>query len=155
MKKIISLIIVFGLMLLLVSCANNSEKETDAQSTKQVSTAEDSKKADIDLTQLSTKMAYSQLYNMIASPDDYIGKTVKMRGKYSVYDGENRKYYVCEIMDETACCTQGLEFILANGEEYPEYNPDSPITIEITGTFNTYLEDNQPYVQLENTKISK
>jgi len=110
---------------------------------------------DIDLTKLSNTMVYSQLYNMIANPENFIGKTVKLRGKYGVYDGENRKYYVCEVWDETACCSQGLEFILADSEEYPDYNPDLPITIEVTGTLNTYIEDSQPYVQLENATIRR
>ena len=92
---------------------------------------------------------------MVINPDKYIGKTVRLRGKYSVYDGENRKIYVCEVMDETACCTQGLEFILADSGEYPEYNPDIPISIEICGTFNTYIEDNHPYVQPEDATVSR
>jgi hypothetical protein len=57
-------------------------------------------------------------------------------------------------MDETACCSQGLEFVLSDSGEYPEYNPDMPINIEVCGTFNTYFEDNASYVHLENATIN-
>lgn len=154
MKKIISIMIISAVMLMLVSCGNNSENKSEAETTNPISTAESARAVDVDLTKLSDTMVYSQLYSMVVSPDNYIGKTVKLRGKYSVYDGESRKVYVCEVMDETACCSQGLEFVLSDSDEYPEYNPDSPITIEICGTFAKYVEDNATYVQLENASIS-
>ena len=153
MKKIISIVIITAILLMLASCGGNSENNSDAETTRAISVSEDAESVDIDLTKLSNTMVYSQLYNMVTKPDNYIGKTVKLRGKYSVYDGDNRKYYVCEVMDETACCSQGLEFVLADSEEYPEYNPDMPKSIEVCGTFNTYTEDNASYVQIENATI--
>ena len=37
---------------------------------------------DVDLTRLSSTMVYSEVYNMMYAPDDYIGKTIKMTGQF-------------------------------------------------------------------------
>ena len=53
---------------------------------KPVSTAS-AEGVDVDLTALSSTMVYSEVYNMMMSPNDYIGKVVKMQGTYLyVYD---------------------------------------------------------------------
>lgn len=33
---------------------------------------------DVDLTQLSSTMIYAEVYNMMVTPDEYVGKTVRM-----------------------------------------------------------------------------
>ena len=37
---------------------------------------------DFDLTRLSSTMVYSEVYNMMNAPGDYIGKTIKMTGQF-------------------------------------------------------------------------
>ena len=91
---------------------------------------------DVDLTKMSATMVYSEVYNMLAVPDDYIGKTVRMSGKFQIYEGEGRNYYVVIIPDATACCQQGMEFILADPDAYPEPGRD----VTVTGVFDTYYE---------------
>ena len=63
---------------------------------------------DIDLTALSSTMVYSEVYNMMTAPSDYIGKNVKMKGAFSYYQDPNtgNEYYACIIQDATACCAQ-------------------------------------------------
>lgn len=159
MKKFFNIALVILSVAMLASCNVNSDNKTENNKDTTAASENDNESFyedttytgnTVDLTKLSATVLYSELYNMITQPDDFIGKTVKMRGTYAVYNGEKRNYYVCEIQDSTACCTQGLEFILKDGEEYPEYNSESPVHIEIKGTFNTYKEDGQTYVQLEN-----
>ena len=75
-------------------------------------------------------------YNILALPDDYLGKTVRVSGKFQVYEGEGRYYYVVIIPDATACCQQGMEFILADPDAYPEPGRD----VTVTGVFDTYYE---------------
>ncbi len=41
---------------------------------------------DVDLTRLSSTMVYSEVYNMMYAPDDYIGKTIKMTGQFVYYE---------------------------------------------------------------------
>ncbi len=76
---------------------------------------------DVDLTALSATMVYSEVYNMMYYPENYVGKTVKMKGIYIVYhDEDSDKYYHgCVISDVTACCSQGIEFELTDDYKYP------------------------------------
>lgn len=120
--------------------AGNREAEApksgDASSPVSADPAAVSGQVDVDLTKMSATMVYSEVYNMLAVPDDYIGKTVRMSGKFQVYEGEGRNYYVVIIPDATACCQQGMEFILADPDAYPEPGRD----VTVTGVFDTYYE---------------
>ena len=120
--------------------AGNRETEApkngNASSPVSADPAAASGQVDVDLTKMSATMVYSEVYNMLAVPDDYIGKTVRMSGKFQVYEGEGRNYYVVIIPDATACCQQGMEFILADPDAYPEPGRD----VTVTGVFDTYYE---------------
>ena len=106
---------------------------------------------DIDLTAISSTMVYSEVYNMMMTPDDYIGKTVKMSGAYATYhdDATGNDYYACIMQDATACCSQGNEFVLADGN-YPESNDQ---TLSVVGTFDTYDENGTKYCTLRNAQL--
>ncbi len=75
---------------------------------------------DVDLTVLSSTMVYSEVYNMLYNdPAHYLGKTVKARGTFSIYqlvtDGvlqPDPVSYACIISDAAACCAEGMEFVL-------------------------------------------
>ena len=108
------------------------------------------KKDTVDLTALSSTMVYSEVYNMLSNPGEYMGKTVKMQGTMSVFEDSNtgNVYYACIIADATACCSQGLEFLLAEGD-YPEAGAE----ITVTGTFGTYFEGETQYCRLSDAKL--
>lgn len=112
--------------------------------------AENSSKAegiDVDLTALSSTMVYSEVYNMMADPKSYLGKTVKMKGITAIYHDEtdNNDYYACIVQDATACCAQGIEFQLENGD-YPPADKE----ITVVGTFSTYEIEGYEYFTLKN-----
>lgn len=114
-------------------------------------------KIDIDLTKLGSTMVYSQVYNMMNSPSEYIGKIVKVSGPFLPFDSNypNYCYPAIYIADATACCANGLEFLLygvprctkEGGNGYPLRNEEATIV----GRFNTYLEDGSRYVHLEDS----
>jgi len=106
---------------------------------------------DLDLTVLSANMVYAEVYGMMVTPTDYEGKVVKMQGIYdTMHDAStNKDYYFCIIQDATACCAQGIEFILEDENAYPE--PGSMITV--IGTFEIYMEGESMYCTLNNSKI--
>ncbi len=111
---------------------------------------------DVDLTVLSSTMVYSEVYNMMISPNNYIGKTVKMKGQFvPYYDESTGKYYfACFISDATACCSQGIEFILTDDYSYPEDYPMEGDTICVVGTFDTYMEGENMYCTLKNAVLA-
>ena len=110
---------------------------------------------DVDLTKLSSTMVYSEVYNMMYTPENYIGKTVKMSGMFVAYTNQDQSqfYPAVIIADATACCSQGLEFVLEGNPSYPEGYPETETDITVIGTFETYLEDGNTYCRLKNAKI--
>ncbi len=111
---------------------------------------------DVDLTVLSSTMVYSEVYNMMVSPDNYKGKTVKMKGQFVPYFDEStgKHYFACYISDATACCSQGMEFILTDEYSYPEDYPQEGDTICVVGTFDTYMEGENMYCTLRNAVLT-
>lgn len=98
---------------------NEEKKETKD---KEDTGKSDEKEVDVDLTVLSATMVYSEVYNMMVTPEDYIGKTVKMSGLCGTFhdDVQNKTFYACIAQDATACCAQGIEFELTGDAKYPE-----------------------------------
>ena len=142
MKKVISLILACVFVCTLWACSKNQEDGAgDAAGA-----------VDVDLTKLSSTMVYSEVFNMTNAPEKYIGKTVRMRGKFSVYENTQTgaRYFACVIADATSCCSQGIEFA-------PDLTEISSLTVgsEITvrGEFSTYEEDGTRYCRLKNAHL--
>ena len=110
---------------------------------------------DIDLTSLSSTMVYSEVYNMMNEPEQYVGKMVRMNGKLAVYIYPERNYYTCIIKDATACCQQGMEFIWQGNHKYPDDYPAEGSGIIVTGVFDIYYEGNNKYCQLKDAHLVK
>ncbi|HAS37035.1 MAG TPA: hypothetical protein DCS04_00160 [Ruminococcaceae bacterium] len=110
---------------------------------------------DVDLTVLSSTMVYSEVYNMMTAPEGYVGKSVKMKGQFAYYEDPETKnqYFACIIADATACCSQGLEFVLKGEYSYPNDYPKLGTEITVTGTFKTYQEDGATYCQLVDASL--
>ena len=148
MKKTLCILIVLSVTAGLCGCAaetvtvSGTDTETEA-----------GEKINVDLTEMSSTMVYSEVYNMTVCPDDYMGKTVKMRGSFAYAEGDGRYYFACVIADATACCSQGIEFILAYNRKFPEEYPQPGDEITVTGVFDTYYEGQNMYCQLINAEL--
>ncbi len=113
---------------------------------------EEGSTVDVDLTAMSSTMVYSEVNAMMLTPDDYLGKTVKMEGNFAVYYDEpsDTYYYACIVQDATQCCSQGIEFILTDAGErtFPEDYPVEGQIITVVGVFDTYIEGDFQYCTL-------
>lgn len=111
---------------------------------------------DVDLTKLSSTMIYAEVYAMMSNPKDYIGKTIRMRGDSSAfYDKYSGNYYfACLIRDATACCAQGIEFVLNENYKVPEDYPKTGEEITVTGVFDSYMEDKFTFYHLKDAVLS-
>ena len=111
---------------------------------------------DVDLTTLSSTMVYSEVYNMVTTPDNYVGETVKMKGTAaSIHDESTGKYYyTCIIQDATACCSQGIEYVLADAQGPQDYPADGE-EITVTGIYDTYEEADMVFCTLRDAKLLK
>ena len=103
---------------------------------------------DVDLTTLSSTMVYSEVYNMMAEPEKYMGRRVRMKGSFAIAEGDEKYYFVCLIADATACCAQGIEFVLKDERKFPDEYPSVGAEITVVGIFDTYMEGTLQYYQL-------
>ena len=119
-------------------------------------------KVDVDLTVLSSTMVYSEVYNMLYNdPAHYLGKTVKARGGFSIYqlvtDGvlqPDPVAYACIIADATACCAEGMEFVPEGDLTYPEDYPELGAEITVIGEFQSYEENGMTWYHLVNARLA-
>lgn len=92
---------------------------------------------DLDLTRLSATMVFAEVAAMVRTPEDYLGKTVRMAGSLAVHEANPELgidyFYTVVIQDATACCQQGMEFIWTEGTL-----PEAGTGLVVTGTFAEY-----------------
>ena len=116
------------------------------------------KSVDIDLSTMSATAIYSEVSNMMTDPKKYVGKTIKVKGYYtvSIDPGTGERHTYCLIPDATECCQQGLLFKLKKGEASKLPAEDKRFVISGKFTLKTLPEDkNATYVELENAKVYK
>lgn len=114
----------------------------------------------VDLTALSSTMVYAEVFAMMSSPEDYVGKTVKMRGIFSkgqlyaagsLNDGGT--VFACVIQDATACCAQGIPFELAGDHTYPQDYPELGDAITVVGTFEIHQQEGMQFCRLRDAEL--
>ena len=144
--------------------APNEQETPDEQQTpeepEQTQTSADG--VDVDLTVLSSTMVYSEVYNMLYNdPAHYLGKTVKARGGFSIYqlvtDGvlqPDPVSYACIISDAAACCAEGMEFVLKGDLTYPDDSPELGAEITVIGEFQSYEENGMTWYHLANARLA-
>ena len=144
--------------------APNEQETPDEQQTpeepEQTQTSADG--VDVDLTVLSSTMVYSEVYNMLYNdPAHYLGKTVKARGEFSIYqlvtDGvlqPDPVSYACIISDAAACCAEGMEFVLKGDLTYPDDYPELGAEIIVIGEFQSYEENGMTWYHLVNARLA-
>lgn len=79
MKKLLCVLLAALLLCTLAACGHEDTAQKPA-----AEDAEGTAAVDIDLTVLSGIMVYSEVNSMISFPDNYIGKTVKMKGQFAI-----------------------------------------------------------------------
>ena len=144
--------------------APNEQETPDEQQTpeepEQTQTSADG--VEVDLTVLSSTMVYSEVYNMLYNdPAHYFGKTVKAKGTFSLYqlvtDGvlqPDPVAYACIIADATACCAEGMEFVLEGDYTYPDDYPELGAEITVIGEFQSYEENGMTWYHLVNARLA-
>lgn len=185
MKQLFCLLLAVCMMLSLCACGKDSGKDAgnDISSSDEKSSAQTASipapnqqeapgksepshpsagKVDVDLTVLSSTMVYSEVYNMLYNdPAHYLGKTVKVRGTFSIYqlvtDGvlqPDPVSYACIISDAAACCGEGMEFVLEGDYTYPNDYPELGAEITVIGEFQSYEENGMTWYHLVNARLA-
>jgi hypothetical protein len=116
MKKLPALLLAMVLML----CACGSEQLPEG--------------VDVDLSRMSGTVVYGKVYDMVNNGKNYQDKIVRMQGAMSTIDVKEKgkvvdTLYSCVIFDAAGCCSQGIEFVLADqNAAYPAIGTE--ITVE-------------------------
>ena len=138
MKKALVVLLILLTLFSLAGCGEDPAPVAPASASP---AAEDPDAVDVDLTKLSSTMVYSEVYAMASEPEQYKGKTVKMRGSFATQEYNGARLYACIVQDATACCAQGLEFKPGDAYVYPDDYPEPGEEITVLGTFDSYRED--------------
>lgn len=133
----------------------NDQQNTDTQTSESVQGSVNAPEAavDVDLSVMDSDMIYATVYQMMSDPEQYVGKTFRIEGKFYVTYDEMTKnqYYYCVIKDATECCAQGLEFVWGDGSHiYPDEYPNDGTEVIVDGTFELYMENDSRYCRLAN-----
>ena len=147
MKKTLSVLLCLVTLLFASACGKSTSAPVV---TTEMAAPAPGNAVDVDLTQLSSTMVYSEVYAMMTEPENYIGKTVKMHGNFATQEYNGQRLYACIVQDATACCAQGLEFEPESTLSYPDDYPEPGAEITVTGTFDSYREevDRNTYIYL-------
>ena len=143
MKRNIMLLL---LVLLLTLCACGNDTAGAAAAPDGSSAAVSPAAVDLDLTQLSSTMVYSEVYNIMTDPEEYVGQTIRMEGQClsAYYEPTKTTYYSIVVQDATACCAQGIEYILPDGQSYPADGGEATVV----GRFEAYDEEGTVWYHL-------
>ena len=141
MKKTSVLLLLLILVALSAAACGDDARPNAAQDTN----------VDLDLSAFGTTIVHAELNNIMSSPSDYLGKTIRMRGPYYYgYLGETEQRYnfiAVEIAD--ACCINGIEFIWDGDNAFPDGYPKETAMIEVTGVFSRYEDPDGIFYYLE------
>ena len=176
MKRLLCLLLAALTVLGLGACGEKSGGETTFPTTaseepkplqtlpletgEREQTADTAESTFVDLTALSSTMVYAEVFAMMSSPEDYVGKTVKMQGIFSkgqlyaagsLNDGGT--VFACVIQDATACCAQGIPFELAGDHTYPQDYPELGDAITVVGTFEIHHQEGMQFCRLRDAEL--
>lgn len=98
---------------------------------------------DHDLSNMNANMIFAEIFNLVLMPEEFIGRTFRMKGNFAVYVNETsgNKYFSIIIPDATQCCQQGIDIICLGDMKYPEDFPKIGSEIMVTGQFNSITTD--------------
>ena len=104
---------------------------------------------DIDLTKMSSTMVYSTVFNIVTKPTSFVGKTMRMRGEYTIYPiSASETIHACLVRDAAGCCSQGIEFKLTNGKY-----PTGASEITVVGTLAVQKIDGKDVCYMKNAVL--
>ena len=113
--------------------------------------------ADIALTKMSKTMLFAVVLDIRSRPEQYLGKSVRMSGKFAIIQGVDAQgqpdpdkiFYNCVIPGAQS----SLEFGVAGELYYPEDFPDLESTITVEGVYEKYEDNGKVYYRVGQSEI--
>jgi len=145
MKKFLSIVLLLCIAATFITGC--SDKGTNESNTISI---------DMDLSELSSMLVYSQVVKISEDPKGYIEKRIKINGQYysSYFEPTKQYYHFVVVGDESLCCQAGLEFMWKGEHAYPDDYPEDKTEIQVVGVFGSYEELGKTYYNLMVDDIS-
>lgn len=134
-------------MTIALLCFGCTRKKQTIEETKETVEVKEKEVFDINISFGSDVLAYATLENIKENPEEYLGKTFKMKGEYRKFYSpySEQYYYVCIIYDATRCCSLGMEFKMENEEDYPREG----LEIIVQGKIDKYMDGTDTFLYLK------
>jgi len=95
-------------------------------------------KIDLDLTMMSETMVYGIMFDVIASPERYVGQRMRLPGEYEGFKdavtGEVEHTII--FFDSSGCCEVDMNFTLDETYVYPQDYPRSGRKMTLVGVLS-------------------
>ena len=112
---------------------------------------------DVDLTKMGPTMLFAAVYDIRSNPARYLGKAVKMTGRFAIIQGTDAQgqpdpdkiFYNCVIPQAQS----SLEFDVADELFYPEDFPDLESMITVSGVYESYEDNGKTYYRVGKSQI--
>ena len=143
-----------ALLLILILTGCGQRQPADMQNVLSSGASEREEKAqpyDLDLLSCGPREVYSAVFRMMNQPEEFIGKRIRMVGVLACYPYPDHTVYGCIIADATACCKDGMEFVLA--EDRPENYPPPGSEIVVSGYYETYPAGDFTFCRLSGCRV--
>lgn len=146
MKKLISVLLVSVLLLIFVF-------QSVAETAPVTYTDKD---VQLNLSGMSGTVVYSMVYNIMASPEKFLGMVIRIEGYYDAFEDTElgMVYHACVIPDATSCCAQGIEFVWAGEHVYPDDYPEFGTDMIVTGRLESYFEGEYMFLHLVDADVA-
>lgn len=92
-----------------------------------------SSSVDFDLSVMNANMVYATVFDMMVFPENYSGKTLKMKGSLEIFNNspDGSPVYSVIVADALSCCKTGIEFHYDFGDSIPPRGKE----VLVTGKF--------------------
>lgn len=152
MKKLLILIILISLF----ACNTNKKEETIIEEIEIPQEEEiQEEETYLDLTFMTGTVIYAEVINMLTNPSEYANKRIKIKGLFTTgKDNEDNLIFGCLIPDATACCAQGVQFVLVDDYRYPYDYPELGEDIIVEGDFYYEVHDDYTLIRLDNAILT-
>ncbi|MDR3091256.1 MAG: hypothetical protein LBU36_03520 [Clostridiales bacterium] len=111
-----------------------------------------------DVIFVKDKMFITQINDMYANYEDYLGKTISYEGVFDIYTADEAKgltyYYV--IRYGPGCCGNdgNVGFEVAWDDDSKKDYPKQDDWVKVTGVLEQYEEDGEPFLRLRASELT-
>ena len=155
MKKLL----IFILLISLFACSTAKKEESTNTLIQEIEIPEEivEEKEDevMDLTFMTGTVIYAEVINMLTNPSEYANKRIKIKGIFATgKDLNDELIFGCLIPDATACCAQGIQFVLVDEYRYPYDYPELGEDIIVEGDFYYEVSEDYTLIRLDNAILT-